>query len=283
MADTWTTPREALRVVARPVYLRRTGAIALGVGTILFAINQLDVVLRGEATKGVWLKSALTYLVPFCVSNTGILVATRGRARAAPAWCVSGSYFESCNCDAVCPCRQVGGRPGGRSSYGICQFALSWRIDEGRFGDVPLDGREVVLAGWYDDDEPGSPWRVMLYVDEDADDSSFDALSDIFLGRAGGTARRNYAAAIGEVHAVRRARIALSHVTHDRSITVDELVRVRAVEDVRTDETVSCGIPGHDRPGQEMVAQVMAVTDPPLRWDVTGRCAFAGDFEYAST
>jgi hypothetical protein len=35
------------------------------------------VVLAGRATLGLWLKAGLTYLVPFCVSNWGILVATR--------------------------------------------------------------------------------------------------------------------------------------------------------------------------------------------------------------
>ena len=72
-------------------------------------------------------------------------------------WRVRGSYFEACNCDAVCPCREYGGRPGGRSTYGVCQFALSWMVDHGHYGDVALAGREVVLAGWYDDDEPSSP------------------------------------------------------------------------------------------------------------------------------
>ena len=51
-------------------------AVALVVGTILFAINQLDVVLSGRATPFVWFKVALSYMVPFCVSNYGILVAT---------------------------------------------------------------------------------------------------------------------------------------------------------------------------------------------------------------
>jgi hypothetical protein len=32
-------------------------------------------------------------------------------------WRVSGSYFEACNCDAICPCRSVGGGSGGPSSY----------------------------------------------------------------------------------------------------------------------------------------------------------------------
>jgi hypothetical protein len=40
-------------------------------------INQLDVVLAGRATLAVWLKAGLTYLVPFCVANWGILVASR--------------------------------------------------------------------------------------------------------------------------------------------------------------------------------------------------------------
>jgi hypothetical protein len=65
--------------VRYPPHLRKTVSVALVVGTILFAINQLDVVLRGDATTAVWLKSVLTYVVPFCVSNYGVLVATRRR------------------------------------------------------------------------------------------------------------------------------------------------------------------------------------------------------------
>jgi hypothetical protein len=75
----WSTWAEAIRVVLYPAYLRMTIAIALLVGTVLFAINQLDVVVRGDATTLVWLKSAVTYLVPFCVSNAGVLVASRRR------------------------------------------------------------------------------------------------------------------------------------------------------------------------------------------------------------
>jgi len=50
-------------------------------GTVLFAINQLDVLLAGRATGLTWLKVALTYLVPFLVSNYGVLSATRSRRR----------------------------------------------------------------------------------------------------------------------------------------------------------------------------------------------------------
>jgi len=74
---TWATFREALAVVMYRPHLRRTVLIAAVVGTALFAINQLDVVVRGDATPLVWMKIAVTYLVPFAVSNAGVLVATR--------------------------------------------------------------------------------------------------------------------------------------------------------------------------------------------------------------
>lgn len=60
-----------------PPHLRRTLLTTVIVGTLLFCINQLDVVLAGDATGAVWFKSALTYVVPFAVSNVGILIATR--------------------------------------------------------------------------------------------------------------------------------------------------------------------------------------------------------------
>lgn len=73
----WSTWREALSIVSTPSNLKKTIRIALIVGAILFAINQLDVVLKGEATGFVWFKIGLTFVVPFCVSNLGVLVATK--------------------------------------------------------------------------------------------------------------------------------------------------------------------------------------------------------------
>src|SRR5215218_7506959 len=72
-------------------------------------------------------------------------------------WSLAGTYLESCNWDVICPCRRIGGRAGGRSTYGICEGALSWAIERGRADDVDLAGLAVVLALRYDDDEPGSP------------------------------------------------------------------------------------------------------------------------------
>src|SRR6185369_4880434 len=61
-------------------------------------------------------------------------------------WRIRGSYFESCNCEAICPCRRIDGVSGGRSTHGECLGVLSWVIEQGNAGDVVLDGLAVALA-----------------------------------------------------------------------------------------------------------------------------------------
>jgi hypothetical protein len=59
--------------------LRRAVRVALVIGTILFFINQSDVVLMGQITGLVVAKIGLTYLVPFSVSTYSALAANRLR------------------------------------------------------------------------------------------------------------------------------------------------------------------------------------------------------------
>ena len=197
-------------------------------------------------------------------------------------WEISGSYFEACNCDAICPCRSIGGQPGGRSSYGVCQFALSWHILHGHAARTSLDDRAVVMAGWYDDDdEPDSKWSVSLYVDDRSDDEQFTVLTDIFLGRVGGGTFQNFAQAIGTVHTVRRATITLSHEPRRWHFRAQNYVTVSATQPVQAPASVACGIPGLDRPGQEVISDQLQVRDGALDWDLRERCGFATDFRYA--
>jgi hypothetical protein len=195
-------------------------------------------------------------------------------------WRVAGSYFEACNCEAICPCRTIGGRPGGRSTEGVCQFVLSWHIVDGHAGEVDLSGLDVVMAGYYDDDEADSPWRVALFVDERSDEHQAEWLRRVFVGEAGGGTMANYAGAIGTVSSVRRARITLDHRSGEWSIDVGPYVDVRASREVDSDEPVACGIPGLDHPGREVVADLMRVDEAPLNWETVGRCGFATDFDY---
>lgn len=197
-------------------------------------------------------------------------------------WQVAGTYLEACNCDAVCPCRRQGGLKPVGPTYDTCDFALSWQVRRGSYGDVPLSDLSVVLAGSFTTSEAGRPWRVCLYIDDRATPNQHAALSEVFLGKAGGTALRNYASRIGAVYAVRQARITLEHAPRRWFIRADEYVTVRGVTPVLEDGAVSCGIPGHDHPGQELQTDTMRVDDGRLKWEVDGRCGFASDFDYRS-
>jgi hypothetical protein len=198
------------------------------------------------------------------------------------AWRVAGLYVEACSCEAVCPCRNVGSRAGGRSTYGTCDFVLGWSVSEGTADGISLSGLGVVMVGTYHDDEPGSPWRVALYVDDQAEPAQRAALAALFLGRAGGDTQRQFAALIGEVHGVYDARILITHERRRRRIDVSNAVQMTEREPVLTEEPVSCGIPGHDRPGEEFIAEELEVDSNPLRFAFSGRCGFATDFDYRS-
>src|SRR3954449_7762848 len=97
-------------------------------------------------------------------------------------WAIRGSYFESCNCDAICPCRRVDGVAVGRSTHGVCTSVLSWLIEGGAADGINLAGAPVALACRYSDDEPGSPWTWILYLDATGSVEQRDALEAIFTG-----------------------------------------------------------------------------------------------------
>jgi len=200
-------------------------------------------------------------------------------------WWVRGSYFEGCNCEAICPCRSVGGRPGGPSSFGECFGALSWYIHDGQADGLDLsDLRAVLSIRYLDNVQPSTPWDVVLYVDQRASDRQRAALADIFLGRAGGTVARLYGPAIGEVCAVRPARITLEHTAARKRIDVVGYLTVEAEGDASEPGDVRCGIPGFDHPGTELHGDALRYTDTALRWEVRGRrhAAFTTDFDYRS-
>jgi hypothetical protein len=203
---------------------------------------------------------------------------------AAPAWELSGTYLESCNCEAICPCRRIGGRAGGRSTSGTCLGALSWAITAGSLGDLDLAGLNTVLASHYEDDEPGSPWEFHLYVDQRGSDEQRQALEGIFLGRFGGTPQRQFPWAYkpSTVLGVHAAPIEIDHTPGRGWFSVPGRVTVRVREPVADQETVTCLIPGHHREGRELTVDELRVDAAPLAFEFSERCAYESTFSYSS-
>jgi hypothetical protein len=159
---------------------------------------------------------------------------------------------------------------------------LSWLIDEGHAGGTDLSGLPVALAIRYSDDEPGSPWTWILYIDEGVTDEQRAALEAIFAGRLGGDALTHFpwARKASELVAVRPVEIEVDHTRRRQRLRIRDRVSVRIRDRHRGRETVTCGIPGHDRGGEELVADELVVEDGPLGFSFRGVCGFGTDFDY---
>jgi hypothetical protein len=198
-------------------------------------------------------------------------------------WHIRGSYFESCNCDPICPCRRIDGTPGGRSTHGECLGVLSWVIEDGAVDGVDLSGLPVAMAIRYSDDEPGSPWTWILYLDAEAAAEQRASLEEIFTGRLGGDADTHFPWAwkASRLVAVRPVAFEVEHTWRRQRLRIRDLVSVRIGDRYRGDETVTCVIPGHDRSGEELVADELVVEDEPLAFSYRGVCGYGTTFDYS--
>ena len=198
-------------------------------------------------------------------------------------WHVRGTYFESCNCDPICPCRRIDGVAGGRSTHGICTGVLSWLIEEGAAAGTDLAGLAVALAIRYSDDEPGSPWSWVLYLDERGSAEQQNALEAIFTGRFGGDAETHFPWVWkpSDLLAVRPVAIELDHTPRRQLLRIRNHVTVRIRDRYAGREAVTCVIPGHDRDGEELVADELRMDDHGLSVELSGVCGYASIFSYA--
>jgi hypothetical protein len=75
---TWTTAPEALAVCRHRPNRRRAALIAAVVGIALVGINQGSVLASGHLDWVVWVRMALDYLIPACVSTMEVLAGPGG-------------------------------------------------------------------------------------------------------------------------------------------------------------------------------------------------------------
>src|ERR671910_781889 len=121
-----------------------------------------------------------------------------------PEWHLVGDWFDICSCDIPCPC-EFAQAP----TNNACQGLLAWHVREGNFGDVQLDGFNLIALGAFE----GNIWAgeakvtMGLFIDENADEGQREALQLIFGGQAGGWPA-DFAANIGEMRGIEFVPIA---------------------------------------------------------------------------
>jgi hypothetical protein len=174
------------------------------------------------------------------------------------------------------------GIPGGRSTYGVCFGVMGWVVDEGVADGRELSGLAAALLMHYDDDEPRSPWSIVLVLDERGSKEQRDALERILLGEAGGdhVLRLPWVSKPRHLLDVRTGPIRLEHGPDWYRLDVAQNVKLTATEPVPGQAAIRCGIPGYEQAGVELVADAFAVDAGPFTWELSGNCAFASRFEY---
>jgi len=196
-------------------------------------------------------------------------------------WNLEGTYFETCNCDAACPCVFLSA-----PSTGECTVLIAWHIDKGNFGDVSLDGLNTVLAAYSPGHMLEVPWQVALYLDERADEGQGQALTQIFAGQAGG----HFAVLgehIGEVLGVKSLAISYQANGKKRSLTIAGVAEAE-IEAVPGQGGADITISNHPlciAPGQSVVvskSKKLSFHDHGLNWELSDKTGFYSPFSYAS-
>jgi hypothetical protein len=96
-------------------------------------------------------------------------------------WELKGTVLVACNCDYGCPCN-FNAPP----STGDCEGGWVWHVEEGRYGDVDLDGLTLALfADWPGAIHEGNG-KAVVYYDERANERQREALEALARGEAGG-------------------------------------------------------------------------------------------------
>jgi len=96
-------------------------------------------------------------------------------------WFMKGDELGHCNCAWGCPC-QFNAPP----TEGDCHAVIGYQVDEGRYGDVSLNGvRFAEIVSW-----PGAihegDGTVQLVIDDGCSDAQRDAIMRIASGAEGG-------------------------------------------------------------------------------------------------
>jgi hypothetical protein len=151
------------------------------------------------------------------------------------AWRLDGKYFESCSCDAICPCTWSAFTA--RATLDRCRALLAYHVESGEVDGVDVSGLSFAL---FLDTPPvmsEGNWRVGVFLDEAASDRQAEQLGLVLSGQAGGPPAM-LGPLIGEMLGVQKARITYHEDGRGHHVSIGDAIDV-GVEDF-------VAIDGHD-------------------------------------
>lgn len=194
-------------------------------------------------------------------------------------WKIDGTYFETCNCDAACPCVFLSS-----PTSGDCTVLVGWHINDGHFDEIDLKGFNAVLAVHSPGHMVEVSWQAALYVDSKGNSAQQEALTKIFSGQAGGHPSV-LASHVGEFLGVKSVEIAYRGEGKKRSLSIPGIAEaeIEALGGQGGGETSIAGHPLCIAPGYPVVvakSQRLNYSDHGLRWEISQKNGFYSPFAY---
>ncbi len=138
-------------------------------------------------------------------------------------WRIAGEYFESCNCEVLCPC--LLSRAQARPTEGHCDVVVAVHVARGAWDATDLSGLGTALAIYTPGVMAAGGWTVAPYVDARATDAQRAALAAIMTGRAGGPLER-FAPLIATRLPAKAAEITTAVEGRTRRLTIPGIAEV---------------------------------------------------------
>ena len=195
-------------------------------------------------------------------------------------WLLKGSYFETCNCEAACPCNFLG-----PPTEGHCTVLIAWHIDEGEYGPTTLDGLNVGLVAHAPGHMLQTKWKIALYLDERANDAQREALGQIYSGQVGGLMAK-FSEFVGEVAGVRSVPIEYRADGRKRSVTFGKVAAAEIEAIIGEDgssESVLHNPPFNIASGEPLVvarSKRYRFADHGMSMEISNRNGFYAPFRY---
>jgi hypothetical protein len=98
-------------------------------------------------------------------------------------WSLSGSYFETCSCDVVCPCT-ASLAFGATRDY--CRVVLVFNVKQGEVDGTDVSGLTVAAVCETPKVMSEGNWRLGVVIDAAASDEQAEKLGGVFSGALGG-------------------------------------------------------------------------------------------------
>ena len=198
-------------------------------------------------------------------------------------WNVSGTYYENCSCDAVCPCTWSNMVRGATNDD--CRVALLFEVEQGDVEGVDVAGTSCVIIMQTPKQMLEGGFKVGLIIDDGASDAQAEALGNVFGGQAGGPVA-GLAPLIGEFLGVERLPISVEHDGSNHHITVGDALDVElAMVQTETGDPVSLtNIVIHPAGPTLDVAVAERVSNSPfgIDWSGEGLSGFSNPFSWAA-